>query len=113
MEISESKPVWLVVGNTDNTEGRGYPVVLYVCESPETANRLGKKRYVQGSDCPIEESVAVRLGGRNSRWLVPGEIQPSSLADTELMVRRQQKEQLLIKLRESGFSDEEIATLSK
>lgn len=42
MEIKETKDVWLTTVNSDLTEGRGYPVITHVCESPTTAARLGK-----------------------------------------------------------------------
>lgn len=47
VEIKETKDVWLTVTNSDLTEGRGRPVILYVCDSPVTAIRLGKKKSVQ------------------------------------------------------------------
>ncbi|MBA7800573.1 hypothetical protein HV170_03430 [Citrobacter freundii] len=61
MEILESKDVWVTIGCRDNTEGRGPSYVMHVCESKETAIRLGKKKYVQGSDCPVEKGIAVRV----------------------------------------------------
>jgi len=108
IQISESKPVWLTIGNTDNTEGRGRPIVLYVSESKETAMRLGEKRYVQGSHCPVEEAVAVKVG---SRWLVPGQIQPESKQDADLRQRREKREAILERIKSAGFTEEEIKTL--
>ena len=95
-KITESKQVWLTIGNTDNTEGRGFPVVLYVCHSRETATRLGKKRYVQGSDCPVEEAFAVKIG---SRWLVPGVIQAETSEDAERRIAREKREAVIDKLK--------------
>ncbi|WP_413730841.1 hypothetical protein [Sodalis sp. RH22] len=108
VEIKEEKTVWLTIGNTDNTEGRGYSVVLYVSESRETATRLGKKKYVQGSDCPVEQAIAVKVG---SRWLVPGEIKKESEADKALRLQNESRNAVIKKMRESGFSEQEISIL--
>lgn len=44
MKITNIKEVYVVVGNTDNTEGRGdlYPICF--CEKESTAIRLSEKR---------------------------------------------------------------------
>lgn len=110
MQIKETKNVWMVLGNTDLTEGRGRSLVLHVCETKETAIRLGKGRYVMGSDCPVEKTTAVRVG---YRWLAPVEIEPESSADKDLRIKREQRELLMKKMREQGFSEEEIAILGK
>lgn len=110
IEVKEHKDVWLTIGNTDNTEGRGYPVILYVCESFETANRLGKKRFVQGSDCPVEKSVAVKVG---NRWLVPGSIEAESAEDERLRLTKESKQSVIDKMRLSGFTEDEISRLSQ
>ncbi|EPV7104195.1 hypothetical protein ACV9XY_000195 [Citrobacter freundii] len=108
MEITSYKDVWLVVGNTDLTEGRGFSVILHVCDSKETAERLGKKKYVQGSDCPVEKSKAFLI---NKRWHVPGEIIPESDNDCRLRMAREKRESVISKMREQGFSEEEIQAL--
>ena len=61
MKIEDSKKVWVAWSNTDLTEGRGKPIPKAVCEEESTAVRLGKKGDVQGSDCYISESIAVKL----------------------------------------------------
>lgn len=54
----ETKTYYSVYTNSDLTEGRGYHIPLALCESESTAVRLGKKKYVQGSDCPVNELTA-------------------------------------------------------
>lgn len=110
LKIAESKQVWLTIGNTDNTEGRGFPVVLYVCDSWETAARLGKKKYVQGSDCPVEKAFAVKVG---SRWLIPGKIYSETAEDAERRIAREKREAVIEKLKSAGLSEEEIAIISQ
>lgn len=110
MEIKDTKKVWLVLGNTDLTEGRGKSLVLHVCETKETAIRLGKKRYVMGSDSPVEESTAILVG---YRWLAPIEIEPESEADKAARIKRESRELLIDKMRTQGFTEEEISILGK
>lgn len=111
MEILESKDIWLTIRCRDNNEGRGPSYVMHVCESKETAIRLGKKKYVQGSDCPVEKGVAIRIS--RSRWLVPGQIEMETKDDTRLREERERRELLMEKMKKQGFSEEEIAILSK
>ncbi len=110
MIIKETKDVWLTMTNDDLTEGRGNQRVLHVCETEETARRLGKRNYVMGSDCPVEKSVAVKIG---YRWLVPGEIQPENEADKKLRIAKEERQKVIDKMRDSGFSEEEIAKLGR
>ncbi|MGS3503228.1 hypothetical protein [Citrobacter koseri] len=110
MDITSSKEVWLTIGNTDLTEGRGYGIILYVCESQETALRLGRGKYVQGSNCPIEKSMAHLI---NKRWYIPGEIVSESDDDKKRRKVRENRESVIEKMREQGFSEEEIASVIK
>lgn len=108
MDITSSKVVWLTIGNTDLTEGRGRSIILHVCESPETAHRLGKKGYVQGSDCPVEKAMAHLI---DKRWYIPGNIIPESDSDTKQRWERESRESVIEKMRQRGFTEEEISTL--
>ncbi len=51
----ETKKSWVVLVNSDLTEGRGRLVVNAVCEIKATAIRLAKKADVQGSDGRVLE----------------------------------------------------------
>ncbi|HDL8114573.1 TPA: hypothetical protein PXQ47_002581 [Yersinia enterocolitica] len=108
-EIKETKDVWLTVTNSDLTEGRGRPVILYVCDSPVTAARLGKKKSVQGSDADTIKATAVKIG---TSWLVPWEIVPESDADKVIRKKNEALDQIIEKMREKGFSSDEIAALT-
>ncbi len=79
--IEERKTVWLVLTNTDRTEGKGVPCIKAVCDSPQTAKRVGKGGGIQGSDCSFGPRDAYKVYGT---WYIPGDIIPSSavLADS-------------------------------
>lgn len=108
MEIKETKDVWLTTVNSDLTEGRGYSVITHVCESPTTAARLGKGKSTQGCDGSVEKAVAVKVG---NRWLVPWQITPESPADKTLREKIEARDLVIQKMRDQGFSDDEIAAL--
>ena len=70
-KIIETKKLYVVVTNSDLTEGKGYEYPLAVCESPITANRLGKGKYVQGSDCDIKEITMINISSNPyPQWYV-------------------------------------------
>lgn len=108
MEIEKSKVVWVVYTNTDLTEGRGYNFPLFVCESEATAMRLAKRRYVQGSDAPIKECVAVMVNGS---WLAPVRIETSTVEDDRKQVAINARRDALKKAREAGLTDDDLAWL--
>ena len=109
--VSSAKPVWVVWQNTDLTEGRGWERVLHVCESKETALRLGRGRGVQGSNCNISEGLAYKIEGMLD-WYVPGNIEPESQDDASRRILREEKDRVLAKAR-SVLTEEEISLLSK
>lgn len=98
----------MVLSNTDLTEGRGRDCVLHVCETRETAHRLSRGAYVQGSDCPVSERLAVKIGGR---WLVPGTIVSESKEDRKLAESNKRKEAVVQKARQAGLTDEDLSML--
>lgn len=115
ISASETRDVYLVWGNTDNTEGRGMNYPMFVCHAEATAIRLSKEAYVQGSDSPVTKSKAFRL---NHNWYVPGRIiQPTKEDDKmeqvlrEEEARRMKRESVLQKLADAGISDEDIKIL--
>ncbi len=67
-EITETKTVYVTITNTDLTEGRGYRLPLHVCVSPTTAHRLGLKKCVMGSDCPVESVEMIKLD--DNKWYI-------------------------------------------
>lgn len=120
VEILKKNPVFVVMTNTDLTQGCGEEYPLAVTKLMSTAKRLGHGKYVQGSDCRICKafSLTVRINGY-SMQLVPGRIILPSEDDIvedniekEKLACIEKKEKALIKARELGLSDDDIAALS-
>lgn len=102
------KTVWVAWTNTDLTEGRGHSYPLAVCESPETARRLGKSQGVQGSNCPVREAEAFLIDGK---WVGPFKLHPEAEVDTILRKDREAKEAVLKKAKSLGLSEADIELL--
>lgn len=114
------KVVWRVIGNRDLTEGRGPRYTKALCELEATARRVGKKGYVQGGDCPIEQTKLVRIekDGRLGSWLGPVDVMQPTADDKKLQARldevteqKRAKEAAIEKAKELGLSDEELEAL--
>jgi len=110
IEIQESKKVFVAWTNTDLTEGKGHQVPLHVCYLESTAKRLGKKGYVMGSPCPVEEQLAIKVGGT---WLAPCVIVRPTKKDMDIDLVSREKIAAIEKARKLGLSDFEIEALSK
>lgn len=106
--IQDTKKVWVAWTNTDLTEGRGYLIPLHVCESYETAERLGKRGSVQGSNCGITEELAVKINGH---WHAPTVIKSESKEDKDRRKMREDKDAAIARAKAAGLSDSDIAAL--
>ena len=62
--MTEKKIMWVAYTNTDLTEGRGRQVPIAVCTTQATAIRLGRYKYIQGSDCPIDTVEFLKIDGK-------------------------------------------------
>ncbi|MCC5904075.1 MAG: hypothetical protein JJT87_19360 [Halomonas sp.] len=122
-EIIDIKQVFAVIRSADGTEGRGPNYVMAVCEAESTARRMGKGKDVQGSDCGIVPTVAVRIGNQAyatpCSWLSPCRIyEPTAedkIAERELQHQRtaeQRKQKALSRAKAAGLSDDDINALS-
>ena len=113
----ETKTVFAVRTNTDLTEGRGYEYYEFFCEIEATAKRLAKKNYIMGTDSPVSEVKAYFI---NSSWYLPSNIIKPSVYDIEKQAEidkmnelKNAKNNIFKKMREAGFSDDEISILTK
>ena len=70
--------------NSDLTEGRGSSIPRFVCRSCSTAERLGQKIGVQGSDGDIKER---QLFAVNGEWYGPIVLQEPTSEDSKKDVR--------------------------
>ena len=108
VEIQEVKEVWLTIGNTDNTEGRGSSLILAVSELKETAVRLGYKKGVMGSNAHVEKSIAVKI---NWNWFTRREITKPTKEDEQENMRNYNASVAKEKALGLGMTEEEIAFL--
>ena len=105
--------VYVVVSNSDLTEGRGKHVFIAYCSSASTAKRLARKKGVMGSDAEVRE---VNLTAIGSTLLIP-----VSFINLEYPTREDEAEQkrldalseIVKKAKDAGLSDEEIKSLQR
>lgn len=108
VEIQEVKEVWLTIGNTDNTEGRGSSLILAVSELKETAVRLGYKKGVMGSNAPVKKSIAVKINGN---WFTRREITKPTKEDEQENMLNHNASVAKEKALGLGMTEEDIAFL--
>ena len=106
--MDSKKKVYVVWSNTDLTEGKGYQFPLAVCELKATAIRMGKRAYVQGCDCPIEE---VEVFWKDRCWWGPVWVSPGTQADAHEEPIITAREEAIKKAREKGLTEDEIAAI--
>jgi hypothetical protein len=102
------KEVWLVITNTDTTEGRGWDKILYYCTSKSTAERLAIGKGVQGSMARVEARKAFLI---NKDWNCKIDLELPTKQDNEkdeLYKKQQEVKEKALKL---GLSEEEIKLL--
>ena len=100
----ETKELFVTYTNQDLTEGRGMQYPIAVSDCRETCLRLGKKKYVMGSDCPVTSVTCIKVEGL---WYIPlravDVIRPSK---EDLVATNRQV--VIQKMLASGFSNDEI-----
>lgn len=110
----DTNHVWVAHTNTDCTEGRGYEVPICVTKLKSTAQRLGKGRYVQGSDSPVAKVPLLVVDGVEFVPLLSvAYVVPPTREDEVLAKEEDYYEQAVKRLRSLGATDEEIKALSK
>lgn len=99
---------WYVIGNTDNTEGRGRNVVLHACLTRATAIRLSHKKGVMGSDAHIEKGFIF-----TDNYTSYGKVyvENPSKADIAYQDKIDANDSLVEKAKQLGLSEEEIQAL--
>ena len=116
MRAIAGKTVWLVWSQTDLTEGKGFRFVKHVCETEATANRLAYKKYVQGSNCPVEKSMAYRLNvgeekGLMTSWYALSKIERPTKDDLARQKKINELEAAVAKAKAAGLTEEDIRAL--
>ena len=108
---TEKRTVWVAYTNTDCNEGRGRDVAIATCETEETAIRLARKRYVQGSDGPVRPMSLVKLDGK---WYVPSDaihIVPATREDVANQAIREARLAAVEKAKAAGLTEEDLVVL--
>ena len=116
MEIQDTKKIFITYSTDDKSEGRTAPWPWLISESQTTAKRLGKKKYIQGSDSPVEEDIAVKI---NNTWYAPCRIIQPNNDDSKQDKIIEQKQALLDRqnlaierAKELGLSAEDVEILT-
>jgi len=100
---------WVVWSNTDLIEGRGRNYPLAVCALEATARRMGKKRYVQGANCPVEQ-VPVYI--KDGRTYGPVDKHQPTTDDRNHQKRVDKQNEVYTRAKQLGLSDEDLRILS-
>lgn len=86
---------WLVTTNTDCNEGRGKQIPLYFTLKESTAIRMGKGKYIQGGDCPVEKDKFLRY---EDDLYVRAIVHEGSAEDTKAEKKKEEMNDLRIEL---------------
>ena len=103
--------IWIVVSNTDLTEGRGMETIIAYSMSKTTAERLAKGKGVQGTNAYVRPSTAYKL---NNQWYVPicsGEMNYPNDQDRAKDTLEKRKQEVHDKALSLGLTEEEIGLL--
>lgn len=106
--ISVRKKIYVAMSNSDLNEGKGRQYPLFFCWLRATAVRLGKKKYVQGTDCPIKESWAYMIDGH---WHVKHAIQDPTIADEKAETMLRDIDAATQKALDAGLTIKEVSLL--
>ena len=105
LQFTKEKSVYVVWTSSDLTEGRGSYFPLYVCESQTTAIRLGKGKYVQGSDCPVTINKAFLI---DDSWYAPVHFESATNDDIKQDELNEKKRAIYQKMIEAGLTQAEF-----
>ena len=115
------KNVFVVISNTDLTEGRGQEYAKHICTLQATANRLAIGQYVMGTDCKVVTGKTFALYDDETLigWFGPcGKIEQGTDVDIynekllkEDAIKAQKKNAALEKARKAGLSEDDIKAL--
>ena len=104
----ETKNIFVVVTNSDLTEGRGHPVEIAYCEAETTAKRLAKGRGVMGSNAEVRNAIAVYSNGR---WCAPVRIEQPNSEDQKTQAILDKRKSIIAKALELGLTGEDLKAM--
>lgn len=101
---------YIVVSNSDCTEGKGHPVYIAYARNFYTAKRSAQKRGVQGGPADITKERFIQI---ENTVYAPVLLEQPTQWDIDAEARRQDYEALREKAKTLGLTDEEIDGLTK
>lgn len=106
--VKFSRTVYVAITNTDNNEGRGNNIALAISTTESTALRLGKRGYIQGSDCPVATYDLVKID--NVEYIKSSlfSIQRPSVEDNAADIELCRKRELIHKMVSCGMTNDEV-----
>ncbi len=105
----QTQKVYVVISNTDLTEGRGHPLPIHVCKIEATARRLAEKKGVMGSPANIQSFESHFESGW---WYGPVYIVSPSKDDERIQALTDTRNAAIEKAKAAGLSDEIIAAIT-
>lgn len=105
--------IWIVVSNTDLTEGRGWETIVAYCFSQTTAERLAKGKGVQGCNAHVRPAIAYK---QDNQWYAPItsiQIHYPSDEDRKVDELKKKKQEVRNKALSLGLTEEELKLLYK
>lgn len=109
--MSTEETLWAVYTNADLTEGRGREYVKHFCKLRATANRLAKRQYVQGSDCPVSPISVLVLDGKRVLPVAIINVEQPTKEDEANEQRFIARESAIERAKAAGLSDVDIALI--
>ena len=108
--MEDKQKAYKVVSNSDLTEGRGRPVIVAITTSLTTAHRVGLRKGVQGTPCPVEECEIFKYNGQ---WYGPVTIVHPNKQDELKDNFEKEKAEFIAKIKSLGLTEEEIINAQK
>lgn len=111
MNIQEvqTKKAYVVMQNTDLTEGRGYQRPIAISDSISAAKRIGRKNDTQGTDCQILECRIFRI---DNIWYGPCSLVNPTPEDIHADKKLAFREETIKKAMHLGLTQAEIDAIT-
>lgn len=103
------EPCFVAWSNTDLTEGRGSQIPIAVSKSYSCAERLGRKKGVQGSDASVKKDWLIRLGGQYYGRI---NLNYATVEDTTNDTKYQQYKEAVARAQALGLTGDDLKILS-
>lgn len=106
--VKEGARIWVVLVNSDLTEGKGHEVIKAVCETESVALRIAEGASTQGSNGRVLSMPSFQFGGR---LYGPIELERPGGGDIQFQKHMDARRAALDRAREAGVSEEDLELL--